>query len=334
MPKFYMAGCLGGLVLLAACARLPAPEGDDARGYTVMLENACFTGVLGDNLSNPQGGGSGWLTLAPRAYPAQSLFRDAHVGLNFEHIFNGTAADREISMFTPRKDTCRIEVHAKNAATLHWPAEHSAWGMACSMTYTLDDCGVEMRFTATPGQARYPLGYAAMMWASYMGRARDRLIHFYGMQEGQEQWLRFGEDLDEGFETGTVRYHGVAPLPYEEGAQTLNILEHPGKTFLLPFYFGLLDGDGDLDTEADSLAYIMMFDQCESIRFALWNFIRDPDRNFDPHSPAWDWQYVIHDPQVGQPYLYRARMEVVPFESREAVRKRYEIWAMGLNSEP
>ena len=52
----------------------------------------------------------------------------------------------------------------------------------------------------------------------------------------------------------------------------------------------------------------MMFDQVEAIRLALWNFVKDEDGNADPHCPAWDWQFVVREPQVSKWYGYRARM--------------------------
>ena len=50
------------------------------------------------------------------------------------------------------------------------------------------------------------------------------------------------------------------------------------------------------------MVYVMMFDQTESIRFAMWNFIRDARENRS-HSPAWDWHFVIREPVVDQPIV-------------------------------
>jgi len=169
------------------------------------------------------------------------------------------------------------------------------------------------------------------MWASYMKRTRDRTIHFWGTDGGAAQWLVFGEATDDerGFEVGTVAAAGVEPLPYDADSQSLNIVEHPAKRFIHPFYYGLIDGDQDLATQDDTLVYILMFDQTAPIRFALWNFIRDEAGNPDPHSPAWDWQFVIRDPKVGERYSYRMRVVVAPFIGREEVLVRYEAWAQG-----
>lgn len=294
-----------------------------------FLTNAQLSGWLLDNVGNAGRDGGGFNLLTHVKYPEKSFYRDTMVGLNFEHIFNGAAADEAISMFTPRKDLNRLHVTSPRTATLHWPAEDSAWAIDCTMTYTfVEPDAIDMEFSATPQQEKWPQGYLAFMWASYMNRTVERPIHFWGTDGTTEGWMSFGEETKEepGFEVGTVPFQGVAPLPYEEGSKTLNIIEHPTKRFSLPFYYGLLDGDHNLATTDDRLAYILMFDQTETIRFALWNFIKDEDGKADPRSPAWDWQYVIRDPQVGQTYGYRMRVIVMPFTSQEEILARYRAW--------
>ena len=300
--------------------------------HAVDLENEAWSGRLYDNAGNQGREGAGFNPLWHRAYPGESLFRLDAVGLNFEHIFNGVAQDKERSMFTPRRDDTRLEVHSPISVTVHWPAEGSSWGMECSMRYTLANSNaVDMEFRAMPREDHYGLGFAALMWASYMNHTRDRKIHFYGTRNGEEGWLAFGEDTHDGFETGTVACVGVSNLPYEDGSQTLNLIEHPTKRFSEPFYYGLVDGDGDYTTDADTMAYIMMFDRREPIRFAMWNFIQTVDRAPDPHSPAWDWQYVIQSANVGETYTYRARMLYKPFIDQDDTRNEYEAWAESLS---
>jgi hypothetical protein len=72
----------------------------------------------------------------------------------------------------------------------------------------------------------------------------------------------------------------------------------------------------------------MMFDQDTPIRFAMWNFVKDKAGKADPHRPAWDWQFVIHQPVVGQRYSYRARLVVRPFTSRDDILHIYEKWVL------
>lgn len=300
-------------------------------GRAAFVESKSLMGRVLDNRANAGRQGSGYNPLVYRAYSGQPIYSTNDTGLNFEHIFNGVAADKAISMFTPRGDPVELVQQSPSSVHLHWPGREFVVGMDSQMTYTLTGPdAIDIDFSVTPTREMFGEGYSAFMWAGYMAGTRDRIIHFYGVDGDREGWIAFGEDTDKGFETGTVSFQGVAPLPYEQGSQTLNIIEHPTKHFLKPFYYGLMDGDQDLTTTNDTLAYIMMFDQAAPLRFAMWNFVKDAAGKADPHRPAWDWQFVIHHPEIGKQYRYRARLLIRPFTNRDEIRNLYEAWAKSL----
>lgn len=304
--------------------------------------------VSGGNLSGMlklvPGLGAAFQPLKHAGFPGQNFYRNDQGGLNFEHVMNGTEADEKINWFTPRTDVHKLVRESASSATVIHEASDSSWGIESRMTYTMSGGnGLDMVFRVRMHEDRFPLGYVAFMWASYMNRTRGRKIHFWGELDGEAGWLSFGDDTADGFETGTVAAVGVPALTYEPRSATLNVVENERKRFVHPFYYGLVDGDGNLATTDDDMAYVMMFDQCEPIRFALWNFIEDDDtKSPDPHSPAWDWQYVIRNPTIRgrracrfrdenkQWYGYRARLEYVPFSSREDILHRYEVWSESL----
>jgi hypothetical protein len=301
----------------------------------ISISGGNFIGTIVEDVPGDEILGAGFRPLCHTVYPHQNLFRDFAVGLNFEHIMNGTAADREINKFTPRLDPRSVVSHTNNEASIVHRAEDSTWRIESEMRYVIaEENAIDMTFTVCLHEDRFPLGYAAFMWASYMNRTRERCIHFYGEHDGREGWASFGDETTEkpeGFETGTVSAVGIPDLRYEDGADTLNILENPYKKFIQPFYYGLTDGDGDLDTSDDTMVYIMMFDQVAQIRFAMWNFIHDENGQPDTHSPAWDWQYVIRNPVISRPYGYRARMVYKSFIDRDDVVNEYNRWKGGLS---
>jgi hypothetical protein len=183
-------------------------------GQQVFVESQRLAGRVLDNLANKGRQGSGFNPLCYERYPGKSIYSTKDTGLNFEHIFNGAAADKAISMFTPRKDPVELIQRSRDSVSLHWPSEHSAWGMDCRLTYTLADRdSIDIAFSVTPTRDRFERGYVTLMWASYLACARDRRIYFYGMDKDREGWITFGEDIDGGFETGTVSCQGVKPLP-------------------------------------------------------------------------------------------------------------------------
>ena len=114
-----------------------------ANGQTALeVESPSFAGVLHDNLSNKKRQGSGFTPLVLKSYPASNLFRNDAVGLNFEHIFNGSKEQNDVSMFTPRNDPCRLKELGKSRFQIHWPAEGSQWGIEAQMIYDLSKKGV------------------------------------------------------------------------------------------------------------------------------------------------------------------------------------------------
>ena len=302
----------------------------DGWGQTSLeIDSPGFVGRLHDNRSNEKRQGNGVSPLALRTAPSASLFRTDAVGLNFEHVFNGAAAQKDKAMFTPRQDLCDVKDLGGHRFELTWPAKESQWKMDSKMQFDLSKADqIDLKFRTTPrSQEEFSQGYVAMMWASYMGRTIDRKIRFWGEEDGREGWVEFGDELEgDQIEVGTVAHVGVPELSYEAGAETLNLIESPSKKFVTPFYFGMLDGDQDLKTTEDRYLYLVMFDQTESIRFAMWNFFRDEAGRPDTHSPAWDWQFVVRDPKVGTPYEYRMRIVVKPFEGQAQIWEAYETW--------
>jgi hypothetical protein len=322
--NLYLA--LLGFVILPLILLQVGP-GPEKSGRSIQIGNGYFQGTLHDNRANQKRQGAGFNPLTYYLYPRQNIFRDDAVGLNFEHIMNGSAADAAISMFTPRKDNCTVEKINDSSAVIVHKAKDSSWHVESEMTYTLtgENC-IDLQFRVILSENKFLLGYIAFMWASYMNCTVDRRLHFRGKDGTEEGWLAFGEDTEKGFETGTIAYSESAALPYEAGAKVLNIIENPQKKFTLPFYYGLVHGSGLEQSVQDTMVYIVMFDQTDPIRFAMWNFFTDADGRPDTHSPAWDWQYIIRNPQIDQKYGYRARIIYKPYRGRDDIKIEYEKW--------
>jgi len=217
---------------------------------SASLENENFSGVIRfvENL------GAAFKPLTHINHPAQNLFNSG--GLNFEHIFNGTEKDEKISWFTPRKDEHEIISVSPIQAIVKHDSATSAWAMDSEMMYALTNSSVDLDFKVRFHEDRFPLGYAAMMWASYMTGTKDRRIHFLGESGDESGWISFGKSEKGDIETGTVAARGAPLLPYEENSATLNIVESETKRFTQPFYYGLLDQRDP--TSGNEIAYVMM----------------------------------------------------------------------------
>ena len=280
---------------------------------------------------------NGFRELYHRQYPGRNVFTPA--GLNFEHIFTGRIADESRNHFSPRKEACILRVLRANSVSLFWPAETSAWGVASEMTYTMAG-GPCLDMTFRTALRKTPESdYLVYMWASYLNETRGHYVHFWGVRDihrftgayykGNIQWVRFGERPRSmaKHEDAVVPYLGVPDLEYDEEALSrvnLNILDP--CAFLLPFFYGLVDGDGDPGTTGDDMVYLMMFDEAAPLRFVMFDFTSKVN------APVWDWQYVIHRPRPDVTYQYRARFIYKPFAGTEDVVKEYVSWLKGLEA--
>ena len=64
----------------------------EAAGVELAVDSGGFSGVILDNVANADREGAGFNPLRLASAPAgANIFRDDAVGLNFEHVFNGTA---------------------------------------------------------------------------------------------------------------------------------------------------------------------------------------------------------------------------------------------------
>lgn len=258
-------------------------------------------------------------------YPTRSSLYDQEVtGFFYEHVINGQLGDLFRANFTPRDDPHCIVETTEKSALMSWPAESSSWGLDCFQRITFVAPNyVDLDFTAKPTREDFPLGYCLLMWANYVKNSIDQRIFFQGQDEDGVGLVYFGR-LDHPnslvggsdawdwsiwpFEYGSVSYKSAPPLPYEGSYQYENTMgiSSTRVSFTEPWYFSFVDGDGDLNTFDDTEVFVMMFDQLASVRFTFFCWWRSPNR------VAWDWQWVINQPKVGETYGYRARFALVP----------------------
>ena len=295
-----------------------------AAGECIDFSNRAFVGKLCENgdptaWQNPGSPQNGLKDLKWKGI-SKSLFLP--VGFYFEHIFNGTVRDKDKALYAPHRSLCHAERLGEDKYRMIWRAQENPWNMDCVETFTFDESAIEMHFEVVlNSESCAPLGWISFMWASYVGGlAVERNIRFLGIEGGEidrpisMSWTNFGREdapvkTESGFKLGTrvgsIRYLATAERRPEEGAPTMNVFDS-SFLFTHPFYFGFLDADGDFATESDTVVYVMMFDRADGIR--LMEF----DPNASTHSPAWDWQFDLRNPEVGQKYQYRARMLLIP----------------------
>jgi len=301
------------------------PEKEEPPWFTVS-ENKNFYAFLG--------GGDlyGWFAASRNEKKGAGITHITHhdsyliplmhnTSLNFEHIFSGAAADNYRSTFTPRTDPMKFCIEAPGTARVQWPPAGSFRNMESEKIYHFDgNDAKDVAFSTIPQDDAFPLDYIGFMWATYQNRFFEPAIYFQGVSEGVENWIRFGPEMSENRLGRTVSFLDSESLQVETGADEFNAFTLEDVHFTKPVFYGLLDLSLPESSQKNKMALVMMFDQEQPIRFAVWNWCNPTAIS------AWDWQYIVHNPRPGQQIGYRARMVCTESDVPDGVMSRYQAW--------
>ncbi|MCA9111596.1 MAG: hypothetical protein KDA52_16705 [Planctomycetaceae bacterium] len=292
-------------------------------GYAV-LKQGLVTAVIVDNravdnevLPDHRAGYSGIASLTHTEQP-QNLFVPTYAGLNFEHIHDGTNEPRDI-LFEPRKAPMELRVINDRTVELYQPPTPH-WKLESALRYELlDDGTIELTFECIPRERTFAHDYIGLFWASYIHQPESLDIHFRGLDDGKQQaarWIR-----------GVTPAHGVfsthqssnddRQFAHDDDFDLTLVFNRSQYRYDEPWYFGVSHG----------MAFVQMFRTQDQVRLS-----QSPSGGGNGN-PAWDFQFLIPDYEVGQRYQLVMRAMYVPYESAEQVERvsRLHRTALGQN---
>jgi hypothetical protein len=203
-----------------------------------------------------------------------------------------------------RLDDRRVEYRLKE------PALHSRAEFAVREPYFVDS-----RITVVP-QVKVNAPYLLQSWASYINSPRDGDIHF--VHEGK--WIK-AHSPQHGVE---ATYCPASLNDTEEDLRHLSPEERKSffaygysqQRFSEPFYFGRIR----------HMALAFFFDTTGNIRFTISPVGGGVSILPGQSCPAWDWLWLIPQPQPGRPYTLQVRMVYKPFRGAEDIRAEFARW--------
>ena len=278
----------------------------------VVLKRGDVEAVIADNravdddvLPGHRAGYSGVASLK-HAGREQNLFVPSYAGLNFEHIHDGTVQDRK-TLFEPRNAPMELRlVDAHTAELYQKPTPH--YGLESCLRYRMLENGtIEMTLECIPRRRSFRNGYVGLFWASYIHGPESLDIHFRGHGTDEppaSRWIRgvtpaHGQ-LSTHLATGDRR-----TFPHDRKFPLTLVFNRSKHRYSQPWYYGVSHG----------MALVFMFRPKDEIRFS-----QSPSGG-GQGNPAWDFQLLIPNYEVGRRYELVMRAMYVPYESPEQIER-------------
>ena len=275
--------------------------------------------VIGDNDIAPAGeqraGYNGIWSLRHSA-GKRSVFVPAVAGLNYEHIVNGEEPPDSKTFFEPRNARMAFKELSDSEGELHQPPTPTYHLESWTRFKLVAPHYLDMSFRCVAHQHVFPRGYMALFWASYMNAPLDKSMYFLGGLEGQpgSNWMQLCTQFHN--RDSTVRHRDdKLGLTYAPGRDTLYKSISTFR-FDTPLFYG----------NHDELMWLVMFDRAEGIRLTHSPSGGGAHAALKTTNPAWDFQFIVPNPEVMKEYSFKVRTVLRPRCSREEVLEEYRKW--------
>lgn len=309
------AAAIGGPLAVSGWGLSAAtPEG---RPRSAHLHAGELTAVVGDNSAadGHRGGYNGIWSLRHAAGP-RSVFVPAYAGLNLEHLVTGEHLDDEKAFYEPRNAPLSCRPIGAAEAELYQPPTPTFHVESWTRFRLVAPHYLDMSFRCMPHRPVFPGGYLALFWASYIAAPTDKSMYFLGGLDGRkDEWTQLCTQRHN--DESTVRHRDDAfEMTFPPGGPDALFKSLSPLRFDRPFFYGYFD----------ELVWIVMFDRTAGIRFTHSPSGGGWDAVLRTANPAWDFQFVVQQPEVKKEYGFRIRTVLRPRCSREEILEEVGRW--------
>lgn len=241
-----------------------------------------------------------------------TLFVPLFAGFNLEHIFDG---DSLISFFEPRREPMTLNKKSDTKVVLHQPktriSKVESWTTFEMVGPHYID--VEFRFIVHDPEM-FDHGYVGFFWASYINLPKIPGIYFKGRkhdQTGGGDWLyAFSEEHGKnGTHISVKDTFDFYQVPNFNIDLAKEISEY---AFTKPYYYGRFH----------NMVFGYLFPEPEE---GVIRLSQSPN-GAGEGNPAWDFQYILPDFEVGKPYSFKTRVLYKEWVSQRDIEEEYEKW--------
>ncbi|MEL0120085.1 MAG: hypothetical protein VXB01_14190 [Opitutae bacterium] len=333
MKRYPHLALVSGLIFLAIV--LNAEEGPyrtslssqpgtfkSALNPYVILQRGDIEAVIVNNqavddevLPKHRAGYSGVASLKHKQQPS-NLFVPSYAGLNFEHIHDGTVQDRN-TLFEPRNFPMELRIIDEHTVDLYQkPTPHYKLE-SCHRHHLLEDGTIEMTFECIPHCNTFTNGYIGLFWASYIHQPESLDIHFIGREKTVstgKKWVR-GITPTHGVNSTHISPNDHRHFTHDPKFPLTLVFNHSKYHYIEPWYYGI----------SHNMAFAQIFRTKDQVRLT-----QSPSGG-GRGNPAWDFQYFIENPTVGQRYQFIMRCMYIPLQSPKHIEQSSQQHRRALN---
>ncbi len=292
-------------------ADLPPSQAQEGEDYAVFAVSR-LTCTIGNNkaLGEHRAWYNGVFSMSSPDCP-QTPFVPAYAGLNLENFYDSRPRHSDNAIFfEPRSAPMAFKRIDEHTAELYQP-ETPFYGIESWTRFELrEPYYIDMTFTCVPHKP-FEGGFFGIFWASYINEPENKSVYF--LRSGStlekpvwEQFLTQQHDRD-----STVRHESdTRDLPLDTTVPCLWTSLSPLR-YAESFYYGRFQ----------NMVLIYIFEPNPNIRFAHSPSGGGDTAAKDGSNPAWDFQYVVSDYEIGRKYGYRMRAVYKPWAGRDDVLK-------------
>jgi len=299
------------LVLICSLLYLFAPiQKQEELGFADLRSEELFCTIGNNSETGIHRSGYNGVFKLTSVHQKESLFVPQIAGLNLEHVFDGSSrgVDRDI-FFEPRRAPMEFKVLDEQTVVLHQPPL-PVWKVESTTTFRLvDPYYIDVSFECVPHADHFEGGAFGLFWASYINGPLDKSVYFLRADaNGNRLWQQFSTQYHN--HDSTVK-HAEDSFTWKFAPEAPNSLfsNISDIRYAEPFFYG----------QFRNMVFIVIFDEADGVRFSHSPSGGGVTPGGDDTNPAWDFQWVIPDYQVGTKYQFNYRVVYKKWEGRADV---------------
>lgn len=228
----------------------------------------------------------------------ESPFVPAYAGLNLEHFFDARRDYEGNSFFDPRNSAMHLRRVGTTAVELHQPPS-SAFGVESWSRFEIHEpYYLDFSFRFVPRRDAFAGDFMGVFWASYINGPLNKSTFFLqaGSTLDQPVWQQLCTQQHNRDST-VLHQHDASTLQFAAPNTTLFSSISPLR-FSEPFFYGRFR----------NMVLIYIFEPNSHLRFSHSPSGGGRSTTGDDTNPAWDYQLVVPNFQIGREYGLKGRL--------------------------